>query len=230
MTYDLYIGDRAFSSWSLRGWLMFEKFDIPVRTHLVGLYSGTMQADLSPLAPARLVPAVLTPEGTPIGESLAIAETLAERHPQAGHWPPDPAQRATARWLCSEMATGFRELRTECPMQLMRSYSGFAPSAGVRADLERIETLFAHARKLSGASDGWLFGDYSLADVFYTPVAARVVGYGLPVVEDTREYCLALLSDTAIQAWRKAALEISYDPEPYRMDLPSEDWPVPLLT
>ena len=102
MTYDLYIADRMFSSWSLRGWLMFDSFGLPVRPHMVGLYAGTMATDMAPVAPARLVPALRTPEGTVIGESLAMAETLAERHPEAGLWPADPALRATARWLCTD--------------------------------------------------------------------------------------------------------------------------------
>ena len=93
MTYDLYIGDRTFSSWSLRGWLMLEKFGLPYRAHLVGLYSGTMAQDLAPLAPTRLVPALRLPDGTVVGETLAMAETLAERHPDAGLWPADPAAR-----------------------------------------------------------------------------------------------------------------------------------------
>ena len=91
MTYGLYIGDKAFSSWSLRGWLMLRKFDLPFREHMVFLYAGTMQTDLAPLAPARLVPALRTPDGTVIGESLAMAETLAECHPDAGLWTEDPA-------------------------------------------------------------------------------------------------------------------------------------------
>lgn len=95
MTYHLYVGDRTRSSWSLRGWLMFEAFGIPVRTHLVGLYSGTMALDLAEVSPARLVPAMKTPDGIAVGDTLAMAETLAERHPEAGLWPGDPADR---RW------------------------------------------------------------------------------------------------------------------------------------
>ena len=97
MTYDLYIGDRLFSSWSLRGWLLFEKFGIPCNTHLVGLYSGTMAQDLAPLSPARLVPAIRTSDGDVIGETMAIAETLAEQNPTAGHWPENPSARILAR-------------------------------------------------------------------------------------------------------------------------------------
>ena len=226
MLYDLYIGDRMYSSWSLRGWLMFEKFGIPCRVHMVGLYAGTMAADLAALAPARLVPAVYTAGGTAIGESLAIAETLAERHPEAHLWPADADQRAVARWLCCEMVTGFRDLRGDCPMQLQRCYTGFEPSQAVMADLARIETLWAHARRVSGAREGWLFGAYSLADVFYTPVAARIIGYGLPVSEEARAYCMALLSDPAVRAWRAEGAKVVYSPEPYGMDLPATPWPI----
>jgi len=225
MTYDLYIGDRMFSSWSLRGWLMFEKFGIPCRTHLIGLYSGTMAQDMAALAPARLVPAVRAPDGTVIGESLAIAETLAERHPGAGHWPGAPADRATARWLCAEMASGFGALRDACPMQLQYCHQGFTPSDAVLADLDRVQILWAHARSVSGSTTPWLFGDYSLADAFYTPVAARIVGYDLPVSPSARAYCDAVLGDPAVQDWRRAAHEITYDPDPYALDLPHTAWP-----
>lgn len=225
MTYDLFIGDRMFSSWSLRGWLMFEKFNIPVRSHMVGLYSGTMADDMADLAPARLVPAVRTPDGTVIGESLAIAETLAEFHPDAGLWPADHAARATARWLCAEMVGGFSALRGDCPMQLLHCYQNFSSSEAVQADLARIETLWAHARRVSGQQSGWLFGEYSLADVFYTPVAARIVGYNLPVSDASRNYCHALLSDPAVIEWRKKAHEVTYDPVPYALALETKPWP-----
>jgi glutathione S-transferase len=224
MTYDLFIGDRMYSSWSLRGWLMLEKFSLPHVVHMVGLYSGTMAQDLADLAPARLVPTLRTPEGIVIGESLAIAETLAERHPEAALWPKDAAARATARWLVAEMACGFSALRGDCAMQLSHIWEGFTPSDAVLRDLARIEALFTHARKVSGADDGWLFGDYSLADVFYTPVAARIIGYDLPVSPETRAYCRELLCDPAVLHWQKQAREVTYAPEPYALDLPRRAW------
>ncbi|WP_147107112.1 glutathione S-transferase [Tateyamaria sp. syn59] len=224
MTYDLYIGDRTFSSWSLRGWLMLEKFGLPHHTHMIGLYSGTMAEDMAPLAPARLVPALKLPDGTVVGESLAMAETLAERHPEAGLWPEAPAARATARWLCAEMVGGFTALRSACPMQLNRVNQGFAVSDDVQRDLDRIETLWAHAAKFK--TDGpWLLGAYSLADVFYAPVCARMVGYDLPVSEATRSYCMTTITDTAFQAWRAEGQKITYDPFPYDMGLPQGAWP-----
>ena len=224
MTYDLFIGDRLFSSWSLRGWLMLEKFNLPYETHLVGLYSGTMAADLAALHPARLVPVMRTPDGDTVGESLAIAETLAERHPEMEMWPTDTKLRMRARWLCAEMASGFGALRRECPMQLAHVYRGFGPSAEVVADIDRIETLWTGARDLSG-SDGWLFGKYSLADVFFAPVAARIVGYDLPVSDHARSYCRRTISDPAFKQWREKGLRITYSPFPYAEFPPISAWP-----
>ncbi|MFU1477635.1 glutathione S-transferase [Roseovarius sp. C7] len=225
MTYDLFIGDRSFSSWSLRGWLMLEKFSLPHRTHMVGLYSGTMAEDLADLAPARFVPVLRDEAGIVIGDSLAMAETLAERHPEAGLWPADPAARALARWMVAEMHSGFTALRGDCPMQLLHQWQGFAPSDAVRADLARIDTLWSLARSRHGDGGPWLFGRYSLADVFYAPVAARIAGYDLPVSDLARDYVATTLADPVFRQWRADGLGISYDPMPYAQDLPKADWP-----
>lgn len=225
MTYDLYIGDRTFSSWSLRGWLMLEKFNLPFNCHLVGLYANTMAADLAHLAPATLVPTLRTPEGTVVGETMAMAETLAERHPDAGMWPNDPAERATARWLCAAMTAGFSTLRGDCPMQLQHVNKGFAASDELLADLARIEALWEHARAVSKAEGPWLFGSYSLADVFYAPVTARIIGYDLPVSDKARAYCETAISDPAFKAWRTEGLKVTYDPFPYDMGVPTVLWP-----
>lgn len=222
MTYKIYIGDRLYSSWSLRGWLMLEKFNIPHEVKMVGLYSGTMTDELAHLAPAKLVPILETTSGEVIGESIAIAETLAERH--AGLWPSDPTARATARWLVAEMACGFSSLRGSCPMQLKHVWQGFNITPQIQSDLTRAETLFAHARKISGAATGPLFGDYSLVDVFYTPLAARIVGYDLPVADETYAYCKLLLTDPAVQTWRTDALTAK-DPNAYEMPLSHSPWP-----
>ncbi|MCV3271425.1 glutathione S-transferase [Roseobacter sinensis] len=225
MTYDLYIGDRLFSSWSLRGWLMLEKFALPHRTHLVGLYSGTMADDLAPLAPARLVPVLKTPEGEIIGETLAMAETLAERHPEAGLWPKPPALRSRARWLCAEMASGFSALRETCPMQLHHVNQRFEVSPALAADLTRLQEVWASARAMSGATEGWIMGSYSLVDVFFAPVAARIIGYDLPVSAQNRAYCVQTIEDPAFRAWRAEALKVTYDPFPYPTNCTLADWP-----
>ena len=227
MTYDLYIADKAFSSWSLRGWLMFERFGIPVRTHMIGLYDGTFREDLAELAPAWFVPLMKTPEGVLIGDTLAMAETLAEAHPEAGLWPADPAARGLARWIVAEMHSGFTALRGACAMQLFYQYQGFEPSPEVLADLARIEELWSLARARHGTDSPWLFGAYSLADVFYAPVAARIAGYGLPVGPEAQAYVDAHLAEPAFRAWRAEGIEKSYDPMPYALDLPTGPWPAP---
>lgn len=226
MTYDLFIGDRTFSSWSLRGWLMLEKFNLPHRTHLLGLYSGTLAQDLAPLHPAALVPVLRLPDGTVVGETMAMAETLAERHPEAGLWPEVASERAAARWVCAAMASGFAALREACPMQLQHVNIGFDPSEAVKNDLQRIEKLWTHAGSVTDAEGPWLFGRYTLADVFYAPVAARIIGYDLPVSKAAKAYCDTVISDPVFQSWRAEGLKTTYDPFPYDMGLQTRAWPV----
>lgn len=204
---------------------MFEKFDIPCRTHLVGLYSGTLAEDLAPLAPARLVPVMRTPEGISVGDTLAMAETLAERHP--GLWPEDAAARALARWQVAEMHSGFAALRGDCPMNLRHAYEGFHPSEAVLADVKRLEDLWSLARARHGNHTPWLFGAYCLADVFFAPVAARIATYALPVGKEAQAYVAAHLADPAFRAWRNAGQDVAYDPMPYPMDLAQVPWPGP---
>ena len=227
MTYDLFIGDKGFSSWSLRGWLLFEKFNIDVNVTMLGLYSGTMKQEMAKLAPARFVPTVRTPEGWIIGESIAIVETLAERHPEAGLWPQDAQARIYARWLVAEMHAGFSTLRNDCPMQLFKQVQGFAISDALAADINRLEEMLGHAfDTFSGDdADGWLFGDYSAADAFYAPVAARIAGYGLPVSDRLASYVSKHLSDPAFKAWRAEGISVTYDPFPYDLGVDPKPWP-----
>ena len=206
MTYDLYIGDSTFSSWSLRGWLLLEKFGLDFNTHLIGLYRGTMAADMAHLAPAKLVPTLRIPDGAVVGESLAIAETLAEHHPDITMWPTNPAARATARWLCAKMASSFGELRRQSPMQLQHVNKGFNVNAALQADLDRLEILWAHGAKFK--SDGpWLFGEYSIADYMFAPVAARIIGYDLPISAAARAHCTLTINDPPFKAWRTEGLK-----------------------
>lgn len=225
MTYQLYIGDRTFSSWSLRGWLMLEKFGLPFQTNMVGLYSGTMKTDLAHLAPAKTVPVLQTAEGHVLTDSLAMAETLVELHPDIDLYPRDPAARALARSMVAEMHSGFGALRDACPMMIRFGWKGFKPSQAVRDDLQRIEQLWSLARQRHGASGPWLFGEYSLVDVFYAPVAMRITAYDLPVSDQARAYVAAHLSDAVFLSWRKDALEEVHEPWPYPSDLPRTPWP-----
>ncbi len=227
MTYELFIGDRTFSSWSMRGWLLLECFGLPFKSTLVGLYSGTYREDLAPLAPARTVPAMRTPQGGILTDSLAMAETLAEAHPDLPFYPRDPVARALARSITCEMHSGFSALRGDCPQMLAHGWDGFAPSDAVLADVARLETLWTMARENHGAGGPWLFGEYSIADVFYAPAAGRIATYGLPVGPVAQAYVAAHLADPAFRRWRAMGLTKSYDPMPYRLDLPMTDWPGP---
>ena len=137
MTYDLAIGDRAYSSWSLRGWLLFDAFGIPVKTHLARLYTDELPNLLKDFFPGKTAPTMRTPDGGVVPETIAIAEELASRHPEAGLWPSDPTARATARVLAAEMHAGFGALRNHCPMNLRVSYTDCEPPAEVLADLPK---------------------------------------------------------------------------------------------
>lgn len=227
MTYDLYIGDRTFSSWSLRGWLMLEKFGLPYRTHLVGLYAKTLDVDLAGLAPARTVPVMRTPEGHVLTDSLAMAETLVERHPDIALYPRDPAARALARSITAEMHSGFSALRNECHNIVTHIWKGFTPSDAVKAELARIEELWALARARHGQNGPWLFGEYSLADVFYAPVALRITTYWLPVSAAAQAYVNQHLSDPAFQAWQAEAMSETFEPWPYPQPLDRLPWSIP---
>lgn len=228
MTYELYLGDYAYSSWSLRGWLLFHRFGLPVKTTFVDFNDDAGVAEqLRGLHPARTVPTLRTPEGAIVSESLAIAEELASRHPQAGIWPTDPAARATARTLAAEMASGFTALRSACPMGLRTAYDWSDPSQEVRADLARIEEIWAAARARCKPEGPWLCGAYSAADAFYAPVAARVAGFSLPVGPDAHAYVAAHLADPAFRRWRAMAL-VSGDTLPwYAQTHPEVPWPGP---
>ncbi len=227
MTYDLVIGDRSYSSWSLRGWLLFDAFGITVKTHKARLYTDELPVLLKQFFPARTAPTMRTPDGSVVPETIAIAEELATRHPDAGLWPADPHARATARVLAAEMHAGFAALRSHCPMNLRVSYADCQPPEGVLADLARLETLWAWARQTTGSRTPWLCGDYSAADAFFAPVATRIATYNLPVGPDAMVYVNAHLSHPSFRRWRAMGMADGADQEFYRRDHPRRDWPGP---
>lgn len=228
MTYDLVIGDRAYSSWSLRGWLLFDAFGIPLRTISARLYTDELPTLLQDFFPARTAPTMRTPEGSIVPETIAIAEELATRHPEAGIWPTDPQARATARVLAAEMHAGFVELRTHCPMNLRVSYTDCQPPEEVLADLARLETLWSWARETTKSTTPWLCGAYSAADAFFAPVATRIATYNLPVSAGAMRYVDAHLAHPSFRRWRAMGLVDGADQDFYRRDWPRRDWPGPV--
>ena len=227
MTYDLVIGDRAYSSWSLRGWLFFDAFGIPVNLHRARLYTDELPNLLKSFHPARTAPTMRTPEGAVVPETIAIAEELATRHPEAGLWPADPKARAIARALAAEMHAGFTSLRSYCPMNLRVSYTDCAPPPEVLADLARLDTIWSWARAETGSATPWLCGAYSVADAMFAPVATRIATYNLPVTPAAMDYVMAHLAHPSFRRWRAMGMVDGPDQEFYRRDYPRRDWPGP---
>ena len=229
MTYSLAIGDRAYSSWSLRGWLLFDAFGIPVKTRTARLYTDELPLLLQDFAPARTVPAMRCPDGTVVADSLAIAEELASRHPDAGLWPAEPKARAAARMLAAEMHSGFSALRSHCPMNIRLSYVDCEPTVAVLADLERIELIWATALAAHASAGLWLCGTYSAADVFFAPVAARIAGYNLPVGPVAAAYVAHHLAHGSFRRWRAMGQVDGADQPFYDRPYPRRPWPGPAI-
>ena len=225
MTYDLVIGDRAYSSWSMLGWLLFDAFGIPVQTHRARLYTDELATMLRDYFPGKTAPTMRTPDGVVVPETIAIAEELASRHPDAGIWPSDPKARAIARVLTAEMHAGFGALRNNCPMNLRVSYQDCAPPDAVLVDLRRLESLWGWAKAQTGGH--WLAGEYSAADAFYAPVAARIATYNLPISSSAMEYVQAHLSHNSFRRWRAMGMVDGADQEFYRREWPQRAWPGP---
>lgn len=226
MTYRLLIGDRSYSSWSLRGWLPFAVWDIPVSVEATILYRDTFARDLAAFSPGlRSVPALKTPEGGLLSDSIAIAWHLAEAFPDRGLLPSDPVHRAMAQSLVAEMHSGFQALRGACPMNLRTAWEGFAADEAVQRDLARIEALWQAALDRSGGP--FLFASYSLADAFYAPVAMRIAGYGLPVSQTAQRYVGAHLSHGPFRRWRAMGMAGGPEQPTYEMGLPRRPFPGP---
>ena len=227
MTYEIALGDRSYSSWSMRIGLLVDRFALPVSCRFGRLYSDDFTRLLADFTPARTVPALRLPSGTVIAESLAIAEELAARFPEAGLWPADPEARAVARALAAEMHAGFGPLRSACPMNLRVAYRGVPVEPPVLADLARIEAIWDWARRATGSTGPWLCGDYSVADAFFAPVAMRIAAYDLPVGPAAQAYVAAHLADPAFRRWRAAGLAEGPDQDFYRRDYATRPWPGP---
>ena len=221
----LYIGDYAYSSWSLRGWLLMERFGIGFASVLVDFARAEVAEQMPEAAPARTVPTLVTADGAVIWDSLAMAEELASRYPEAGIWPQDPSLRALARSLAAEMHSGFAALRDHCPMNLRCAYLEVPVPEAVDRDLRRIERIWTHALAQSGGP--WLCGAYSAADAFYAPVAARIAGYGLKVSDVAQDYVTAHLADPSFRRWRAMGLVHGQDLPWYAKPYPQQDWPGP---
>ena len=206
--FTLVIGNRNYSSWSLRGWLMARAAGIEFEEIVVPLDLPDTQSTIRKHSPSGRVP-VLLHRGLAVWESLAIAEYLNDIRPEAGLWPASVSARAHARSISTEMHAGFTELREKMPMNIRASMPGKGMTPAVRAEIERITSMWRDCRKrFSGAAardDGFLFGAFCAADAMYAPVVTRLRTYGVPMDTDTDAYCRAVLAYPPMKEWVDAA-------------------------
>ena len=223
MTYKLLIGQKSYSSWSLRGWLSFAPFDIPVAVTSTVIYSNSFAAEVAAFGGEKTVPVVVTPDGGLLTDSLSIAWHLSEAFPDRGLLPTDPVARAEAQSIIAEMHAGFTALRGACPMNLRTAWADFTPSDAVLADVARVEAIWDRALSRSGGP--FLYGGFSLADAFYAPVVTRLMTYGLPMSDTTRRYAKAITDLPAFQSWRTEGLAEDAEVDNYDMPLKRISWP-----
>jgi glutathione S-transferase len=223
---ELYIGNKNYSSWSMRPWVLMREFNIPFDEVMVRFddFHGEASAfkrRIAQVAPAGRVP-VLVDDAFAVWDTLAIAEYLAERFPQHALWPRETRQRARARSVCAEMHSGFSSLRSHCPQNIEASLPAVGERVlkeqiGVRNDLERVQTLWADALQASGGP--FLFGAFGIADAYFAPVAGRIRTYGLPVTDTNRAYIDRVFASAGVAAWVRDALaerDFLQFEEPYR--------------
>ncbi|WP_148714431.1 glutathione S-transferase family protein [Chitinolyticbacter meiyuanensis] len=195
----LLIGNKNYSSWSLRPWLVLKHAGIAFEETLVPLYQDDSKARILKDSPSGKVPA-LSDGDLVVWDSLAIVEYLAEKFPERGIWPADPAARAVARSVCAEMHAGFTQLRTHLSMDI-RGRKTAQIDAATQAEIDRILAIWTDCRNRFGDTGPFLFGTFSAADAFYAPVVTRFVTYGVAVPDSARQYMTAVLALPAMQQW-----------------------------
>jgi glutathione S-transferase len=203
----LVLGNKNYSSWSLRAWLPLKVSGLPFRERVLNVDNddAAARAAIRASSPSGKVPCLLDGD-LAVWDSLAIAEYVAELAPKAGLWPEDRAARAVARSACAEMHSGFQALRTSMSMNIRASKPGRGRADGVQADVDRITSLWKECRARSGGGGGpFLFGAFTNADAFFAPVVTRFRTYGVELDAAAGAYAEAVLSHPAMREWIAAA-------------------------
>ena len=210
----LAIGNKNYSSWSLRPWLLMKHLGVDFREHLIQLSVDATRGEIDKQGPSGKVP-VLRDGELCVWDSLAICEYIAEL--RGAGWPTDAAARAVARSVAAEMHSGFINLRSQWPMNARARDRRTPMTPTLEADIKRVDDLWADCRRRFGAGKGpWLFGEFSVADAMYAPVVLRFNTYGAQVSPTAREYMNTVLEDRYVKEWVRAA-----EQEPWI--IPSED-------
>src|ERR1700694_2114271 len=217
--FQLYIGYRTTSTWSLRGWMAMRKTGAPFEEVMIRYRRTDDKARLSQVSPTGQVPLLIHRRNgseLKVWDSLAIGEYLAELFPDKRLWPVDPGARAFARSISAEMHSGFRQLREHLPMALLERHPGVGINQpGAVADIERVDEIWCEARRRWGEKAGgpYLFGHFTIADAMYAPVVTRFRTYAVHVDSMCHAYMAAILNDPDFLAW-EAEAELDPPPEP----------------
>lgn len=214
----LVIGNKNYSSWSLRPWLTLTHAGIPFEEVPVRLFTPEFAPQVAQYSKARHVP-ILLDSDLKIWDSLAICEYLAERFPEKNLWPKDAAKRAEARSVCAEMHSGFSPLRVNLPMNIRGSMPTLRWNLAVQRDIDRVIEIWTGLRERNAASGPFLFGEFSIADAFFAPVVTRFHTYQVQLPELAKAYVEHMRSLPAMQAWAAGAgteRDFLVSQEPYR--------------
>ncbi len=198
----LVIGNKNYSSWSLRAWLALAHTGLPFEEIRIGLNEEDTDEKLEKYSPSAKVP-VLIENGTTIWESLSICERIAEHVPAL--WPSDPIARARARSVSTEMVSSFMALRRQMPMNIRATNRTVEMTPDLELDIRRILDIWRDCRSTYTSAKPWLFGDFSIADAMFAPVAARFRTYGVRGSDVAEAYVKTVFSDSHMQQWEKAA-------------------------
>jgi glutathione S-transferase len=203
----LTIGNKNYSSWSLRPWILLRHLGLPFDERMIPLDTAEFTRDIAVISPTRRVP-VLQDGDLLLWDSLAICEYACELAGKG--WPAEREARAVARAACAEMHAGFSILRSQWPMNARAVGRRTATSPERTADITRIEELWADCRRRFGSGGPWLFGEYSVADAMYAPVVLRLRTYGAHLRADSAEYSATVLADPHMREWLDAAAAESW--------------------
>ena len=205
MATTLVIGNKNYSSWSLRPWLLLRHFGLPFAEILLPLDTPEFHERIGALSPSRRVPA-LHDDGLVVWDSLAICEYANERWLDGEGWPVDPAARAVARSAAAEMHSGFGALRAQLPMNLRRLPRGKHWDADADRDIARVQGLWRELRSRFGAGGPFLCGRFGIVDAMFAPVCVRFRGYGVDCDDTARAFMAAIFALPAMKEWEAAGL------------------------
>ena len=216
----LIIGNKNYSSWSMRPWVLLRQAQIPFEEILIKFGEadgGLTVPGIEKYSKAGKVPVLLV-DGEAVWDTLAIAETVAELFPAKQLWPAEPRARRMARSACAEMHAGFQGVRSKMPMNIRGRHPGKGLTPESRKDIDRIVALWKECRDNHGAGGPLLFGKFSIADAYFAPVVMRFKTYGVEVPRAAKDYCAAVEALAAVREWIEGALgenEFVAEDEPY---------------